>query len=198
MAFLLLLLAVAAGFDTWLALAPTGPHTNRRRLQRLQPKRSYWCGPAPRRWRRARCLSLGVGAAALVAVAAVVAAEALILAALAAGTVLVTWGWCCCAGRGVGGCCCCGVWYCCGPSGVGTTTSTSIRGHRHRRCCRRHVGWRWHWLLLLLLCGIVAFAGTNNLCFFSLEKKRSNVQDSATTVASKIIVLDTYPYAGGG
>ena len=74
MAFLLLLLAVAAGFDTWLVLAlvPTGLHTNRRRLQRLQPKRSYWCGPAPRRWRRARCLSLGVGVAALVAVAAVV------------------------------------------------------------------------------------------------------------------------------
>ena len=71
-AFLLLLLAVAAGFDTWLALAPTGSHTNRRRLQRLQPKRSYWCGPAPKRWRQARCLSLGVVVAALVAVAAVV------------------------------------------------------------------------------------------------------------------------------
>ena len=64
MAFLLLLLAVAAGFDTWLVLAlvPTGLHTNRRRLQRLQPKR----------WWQARCLSLGVGVAALVAVAAVV------------------------------------------------------------------------------------------------------------------------------
>ena len=53
--------------------------------------------------------------------------------------------------------------------------------------------------LFLPCCFIVAFAGMSfgTPQVFSLEKKRSNVQDSDNS-DFHIIVLDTYPYVGGG